>query len=210
MRNTRRGYEFSVPTKELALERQHHQCAGCSAKSGLTAHHAVPIFYAKRHLRNCQEVKKYISGENNCIYLCESCHSKQHEHEDYKAYKLLSQYMIGINYLLNGGDYDGEAEASREREIIFQSKTRETGKKRKARKSKKGKSKSKKSKKANSRTPRDERLLKRVYESKRYTDDFNASKGKKHNRKYQGEVIFSGEKIDPIVYLRAEERKAGD
>ncbi len=210
MRNTRRGYEFSLPTKEQALQRQHHTCAGCSAKSGLTAHHAVPIFYAKRHLRNCQEVKKYISGENNCIYLCEKCHSKQHEHEDYKAYKLLSQYMIGINYLLNGGDYDRDFEISREREIVFQSQTREISKKRKARKHKSGKGKVKKGKKANRRMPKDERMLKRVYESKRYTDDFNASKGKRNNRKYQSQVIFSSEKINPIVYLPRETEKAGD
>ena len=96
-------YHFSPETKEEVRKKQAYRCADCNAHESekrLTAHHHVPIHYAKNYLQKTQEVLDYISGKENCIMLCKECHEKQHEFEDLEFYELIITQTLGICALI--------------------------------------------------------------------------------------------------------------
>ncbi len=96
-------YHFSPETKEEVRKKQDYRCADCNAHESekrLTAHHHIPIHYAKNYLQKSQEVLDYISGKENCIMLCKECHEKQHEFEDLEFYELIITQTLGICALI--------------------------------------------------------------------------------------------------------------
>lgn len=115
-------YRFSVETKEQIKREQSYRCADCNAHESekkLTAHHNVPIHYAKNYLQKSEEVLDYISGKENCIMLCQECHAKQHKFEDLQFYELIITQALGICALIEKQEEEEEEKDGEKKEELI-------------------------------------------------------------------------------------------
>jgi 5-methylcytosine-specific restriction endonuclease McrA len=81
-----RANEFSVTTKQVALERQKFRCAMCGERIAALGHagQAAHRFGEGAHAHHMRHVKLGGTRElDNCVILCWSCHYSAHEGGDY-------------------------------------------------------------------------------------------------------------------------------
>lgn len=70
----REGYTFSDTTKKEVYLFQKNYCGEKKKQNNLECHHKIPIHFAKEYLQDSQEVKEYIAGRGNAIYLDHETH----------------------------------------------------------------------------------------------------------------------------------------
>jgi hypothetical protein len=102
MSNNREGYRFSEETKEKRFAFQKGLCAESGKKGRLQAHHKIPIIVARQYCKDTEDVRDYISGEGNLIYLSPEEHRKADEFA-FSNIDLLIEvitYVLGANSLL--------------------------------------------------------------------------------------------------------------
>lgn len=68
---SRRGYEFSNETKELARKKARYCCERCGKEGRTEVHHRIPIYIAKQYPELSQAM---ISSLANAEILCSDCH----------------------------------------------------------------------------------------------------------------------------------------
>ena len=76
MSKNREGYRFAIETKEKRFIFQKGRCAETGEAGRLQAHHKIPIWFARAFLQPTEEVKEYIRGEGNLIYLVPEAHTE--------------------------------------------------------------------------------------------------------------------------------------
>jgi Fe-S oxidoreductase len=97
--------EFTLNTKEQALDRQRNRCGSC----GAAVSYLTPIEDAKNkylefarahHMRHCQQGG--TSDLSNCVILCQACHYSVHQGGNYRNQ---SSYLISVptDYLYFNG-----------------------------------------------------------------------------------------------------------
>ena len=97
MSNPRKEYEFTGQTKREALEAQNYRCDGCGTEDKRTgrlqAHHVVAIWFA----REMGISSLLIKSLENCVCLCQKCHTERHLQEDRTQYAIIAQALLGVD-----------------------------------------------------------------------------------------------------------------
>lgn len=95
MSNNREGYNFSDETKLDKYNFQKKFCGEKRPRKKLEGHHKIPITVAKDLCKDTQEVREYIRGEGNLIYLPHDEHQLADE-EAFNSIELIKQVLIYV------------------------------------------------------------------------------------------------------------------
>jgi hypothetical protein len=92
---SREGYTFSDETKLGKYNFQKKFCGEKRPRKKLEGHHKIPIAIAKELCKDTQEVRDYIRGKGNLIYLPHEEHILADE-EAFNSIELIKEVIIYV------------------------------------------------------------------------------------------------------------------